>query len=457
MYANRAITCIFLLCAAGTCTANEASYDDMLLRKVIAAYQIEGYRPGKLTFGPKERLGQALFFDPIVSGPRGIACGTCHVRSKGSADGLPVAVGLGSTGVGKERLGDKEGLVVPRNALPFFNRGERDFVTLFWDGRVQIGPNGTFETPLGERMPGGFDNLLAVAAVFPPAEPDEMLGRSLNRSSSYRTFHAELVGGGLDQDNMQERTLYVFTSLVKRLLGEGGATPNAVQSTYRKLFEEAYPTVSYEQVEIAHVGNALSAYIQIAFQLDSAPWDHYVLGDNNALTSQQKKGATVFFGKGRCYVCHSGQQFSDFKFHGLAIPQLRIGKHGAFIDYGRAGATGDARERFKFRTPPLRNAPITGPWGHNGIFASLQDAIMHHFNPIPLLYEAQVKYEDEGLRAGQLLSKRDPILGEIGVLKLDEISVVVQFLHAITSETVMSDDLALPTAVPSGDMQFVRR
>lgn len=87
--------------------------------------------------------------------------------------------------------------------------------------------------------------------------------------------------------------------------------------------------------------------------------------DRRAMTPTQKQGALVFFGKGRCAVCQSGQEFSDFGFHSLAVPQLSVAKHGAFVDYGRANATSRGVDRYKFRTAPLRNVRQTGPWGHN--------------------------------------------------------------------------------------------
>jgi cytochrome c peroxidase len=432
-------------------------YEDVILRKIIEAYEIQPHVPQVRTLGAKERLGQALFFDPIVSGPRRIACGTCHVRSKGSADGLRMAVGLGATGVGSERLEAGDALIVPRNALPFFNRGSADFRALFWDGRVQIGAEGQKESPMGKRLPDGFENLLAVAAVFPPVEPDEMLGRSKARGTTPATYHGELVRDDVDPDNFQERTLEVWGNLMTRLVGGSGRTPNRTQERYRRLFAEAFPDQSPGTLSIAHIGNALSAYIGAAFELAPAPWDRYVEGETSALTTSQKQGAVVFFGKGRCFVCHTGRQFSDFAFHGLAIPQLRVGKHGRYVDYGRAAATSRPEDRFKFRTAPLRNVTQTGPWGHNGVFRTLREAIEHHVNPVPLLFEAQKGSKEEAQRAGRLLGYRSPLLAEITPLSDADFEYLLAFLEALTSRTVMGDDVALPRAVPSGDNQFIRK
>lgn len=433
--------------------ASQLNHEDQLLRKVLTAYRVEPMTIRPLFMGPKEKLGQMLFFDPVMGGPNNTTCATCHVRSKGSVDGLPMAVGIGSSGVGEQRLQSPEAFVIPRNVLPFFNRGKSDFTALFWDGRVQMGENGSFESPMGNKLPKGFENLLAVAASFPQVEPDEMLGRSVRRGGENQaTYHADLVDITVDPDNFQERTLNVYSNLVKRLLGTSVAS-TPMQLEYRKLFQSAYPSTS--EFDITHIGNALSAYISLAFQLKPAAWDSYVRGENSALSQQQKKGAMIFFGKGRCAVCHTGEEFSDFKYHGLAVPQLDVGKHGGYLDYGRAKATGLAIDRFQFRTPPLRNVTRTGPWWHNGVFTSLEEVINHHFNPIPLMFAAQKGRPREAELAGRLLRYRSPILSEIYPMAPNDVLAVVAFLEALQSDPILSTDEALPKLVPSGMNQFI--
>jgi cytochrome c peroxidase len=432
-----------------------AASEDVLLRKAIKAFQIEPLQAVARPLGAKERLGQALFFDPFVSGPKSIACATCHVRSLGAGDGNRLAVGLGARGTGKERLAHTAALIVPRNVLPFFNRGSNSFRALFWDGRVQLGPKGEIETPLGNRMPTGFDNLLAAAAVFPLAEPDEMLGRSMKRARR-ETFHNELVGSDVDPDDMQHRSTSVFRNVIQRLLAPNSTKPDTVVLRFRDLFQSAYPDVRLTDFRIQHVGNALSSYIDVAFALQSAAWDKYVAGDTSAISQDQKRGAVVFFGKGRCAVCHNGVEFSDFRFHSLAIPQLNVGKHGRHIDYGRAAATSDGKDRFAFRTPPLRNAVDTGPWGHNGIFTTLSSVIEHHVNPVPVLHDAQLKYPEEASHAGRLLGFRSPILAEISPLSKNDVKLLIAFLEALTSPTIMSSAVAVPEDVPSGRREFIR-
>jgi cytochrome c peroxidase len=437
--------------------AETTTYEDKILSKVIEAYQIQPFEPKRPTMGNKEKLGQALFFDPILSGPRQVACATCHIRNKGSSDNLRLAVGLGAKGLGKDRLNTAEALVVPRNTLPLFNRGVEDFSVFFWDGRVQAGSSGLKESPLGSKLPENFDSLLSVASVFPLAEADEMLGRSRSYKEQTLTHHAELVRDDVNPDNFQERTLDVFNNLIARLLGADGDVLKSEQVKYRKLFNDAYPQTSQSKYNITHVGNALAAYISLAFELEPASWDQYVKGENSALTANQKQGAIIFYGKGRCVVCHTGKQFSDFEFHGLAVPQLRIGKHGAHLDYGRAAATSRSQDRFAFRTPPLRNVSHTGPWGHNGIFKTLESAIEHHINPVPLMFQAQKEQPKEKLYAGRLLGYRSPILAEVAPLSDMDFKLLVDFLHSLNSQTVIKSKLALPKSVPSGNDEFIRK
>ncbi|MEL6482937.1 MAG: cytochrome-c peroxidase, partial [Pseudomonadota bacterium] len=50
---------------------------------------------------------------------------------------------------------------------------------------------------------------------------------------------------------------------------------------------------------------------------------------------------------------------------------------------GRAPISGDPADRYRFRTPSLRNVALTGPWGHAGAYARLEDVVRHHLDPVP--------------------------------------------------------------------------
>lgn len=76
------------------------------------------------------RLGNLLFYDPILSIDRETACATCHSEFWGMSDALPLGVGNGAgllAGPGREGPN-----VLRRNSQALFNLAFRD--TLLWDG-----------------------------------------------------------------------------------------------------------------------------------------------------------------------------------------------------------------------------------------------------------------------------------------------------------------------------------
>ena len=74
-------------------------------------------------------LGHLLFFDPILSGEKDTACGTCHLPTFGMADGLPLAIGVGGKGLGPERVTGRSAvtgdtvITEPRHTMTLFNVG----------------------------------------------------------------------------------------------------------------------------------------------------------------------------------------------------------------------------------------------------------------------------------------------------------------------------------------------
>ena len=99
-------------------------------------------------------LGQLLFYDPIISGNRTVACATCHHPRFGTSDGVSLGLGDGATGLGPARAPDPENLPekrIPRNSPALFNLGATEFTTLFHDGRLEADPSRAsgIRTPLG--------------------------------------------------------------------------------------------------------------------------------------------------------------------------------------------------------------------------------------------------------------------------------------------------------------------
>jgi hypothetical protein len=81
-------------------------------------------------------LGEALFWDPILSGNRDTSCATCHHSNLGTGDNLSVSIGTNGFGLGETRQRGSIREFVPRNASPLFNLGYEEWTTFFWDGRI---------------------------------------------------------------------------------------------------------------------------------------------------------------------------------------------------------------------------------------------------------------------------------------------------------------------------------
>ncbi|MBL4767827.1 MAG: cytochrome-c peroxidase, partial [Rhodobacteraceae bacterium] len=127
------------------------------------------------------KLGQLLFFDPILSGNKTVSCATCHHPRFATSDGLSLGIGEGGSGIGTDRVVGDLNLPeqrIPRNSPALFNLGASEFNTMFHDGRVQKDIRQIYgvRTPLGEDMTKGFASILSAQAMFPVFSADEMAG-----------------------------------------------------------------------------------------------------------------------------------------------------------------------------------------------------------------------------------------------------------------------------------------
>ncbi len=463
-----------LLLAPGS--ALSQSVDDKMLRTLLASHGQTPLESPPFVIDAKYTLGQALFFDPVLSGAREVACATCHLPIRGTSNAQPLAVGVDGQRLGKHRLAGGRGNETPRNSPDVWNRGHAAVTNMFWDGRVAFDDDAIrearyydeddttlyYESPMGDRFPDGVENLLAAQALFPIAGVDEMLGRPGDHSdSNLPDEHADLpnelaqAAAGTSGPARQER---VHEAIIARLIAPR-LSETAVdeddelelkewQKEYRRLARAAYPDVSLGELSIVELVNAIGHFEKVAFATRDVPWDDYLRGADDAIPDNAKAGALVFFGKGKCATCHSGPLFSDFEFHSLAVRQIGPGKNISSDDLGRFHVTEDKRDLYKFRTPPLRNVTLSAPYFHDGVATTLRAAIRHHNDPLNL-----ADAEDADGTHSWNLGKRSSVSYILaGGLKLTdtEIDNLIAFLQT------MEDDLAdlmpeiVPTRVPSG-------
>ncbi len=427
-----------------TTQANQAQQLDQQLNAIIQQQNLTPLDPGPAQDPAQVALGQALFFDKELSGPRDIACATCHHPLLNSGDDISLSIGVGGTGLGYERVRSERHPFIPRNAPEIFNRGVTEWHTFFWDGRVQTLLDGFIENPADEDLPPGLTNIVAIQAMFPVTSRDEMRGRRNDVDVNGQLN--ELAA--LRDDNFEE----MWDKLMVRLL----AIPE-----YAEQFAAVYPDVPPEELHFLHAANALAAFQIEAFSFTDSPWDQYLAGNTAVLSDEAKQGALLFYGRANCATCHSGNLLTDQQFHNLLVPQLGPGhREYAGYDLGRGRITDQERDAFHFRTPPLRNVAITGPWMHNGAYDSLEKVIRHHMTPLQSLqtYDPSHLPPDLAVTSRQdintvllLTQSVDPLIETVpDDLTDDEIADLIAFLEALTAPSSQDLTHLIPESVPSG-------
>ncbi|MCB9762555.1 MAG: cytochrome-c peroxidase [Alphaproteobacteria bacterium] len=421
-------------------TADTASTLEAPLRELIASLE----RPPLPLDAPPAQdpalvaLGEALFFDPLLSGNKDIACASCHHPAWALGDGLPLALGTGASGVGPERAEGARPDWLPRNSPSLFNVGDPRLTELFWDGRVRAVDGGLSST-LVETLPEGLSGPLAAQALHPLADPREMRGQPGDTD----------VLGEPNALALAADPEAVWAGIAARVRETPG---------YGPLLEAAYPA---QQVDIAQLANALAAFQTERFASTDTPWDRWLRGETEALTDAERLGAQLFFGAAGCGVCHHGALLSDGAYHNVGVPQLGPGTAtSAPYDAGRQEVTEDPSQRFAFRTAPLRNVALTAPYMHNGAFEDLERVVVHYATPLataasydpaalPEDLQATVRQSEQDIAALHATLAEDLPLHEDGSGTIG-LSNVRAFLEALTDPSAARLADQVPEAVPSG-------
>jgi cytochrome c peroxidase len=408
---------------------------------------------------PMAQLGKKLFFTKALGGDTDSACASCHLPTLGGGDGLALSIGVGAIDpdlIGPGRAHPEGRPTVPRNAPTTFNIAMWDQVQ-FWDGRVESlgkaplmeGNDGigirTPDVAFGEVDPTAGANLTIAQSRFPVTSPEEMRGF---------TFEA----GG---DNNAARD-----HLAARLGGVGIGQGELTINDWQNECAAVYPGMESDELVITYelVAEAIGTYERSQVFVDT-PWKAYVEGEDGAISRSAKQGALLFYrsaeqGGAGCADCHGGDFFTDEEFYALAIPQIGNGKgDGVFgdDDYGRVRETGRPGDLYAFRTPTLLNVEVTGPYGHDGAYATLEGIIRHHLDPagsvaaydVTLLEpDIPIDHLDECTGAALVKLQQDMADGTSPLqpvhLAEQEIGSLVDFMLALTDPCVKSEECMAP-------------
>lgn len=404
----------------------------------------QDYRPVSLD---EARLGQLLFYDPILSGNQAVSCGTCHHPAFGTSDGLSLGIGDGGIGLGPARRVDPENPPeqrIPRNAPGLFNLGAKEVTVLFHDGRIEVDvtrPSG-LRTPMGPEMEAGFASLLSAQTMFPVLSADEMAGHTNENDVSKAVRTGRITGPGGAWDIVARRVADV--------------------PGYAERFETVYG-LSAEDIHFTDISDAVAAFMEFEWRSDTSPFDAMLRG-GPTLPDLAADGMALFYGKAECATCHTGPFQTDHAFHAMAAPQIGPGKAARFEshaqDTGRMRVTGDPADAYAFRTPSLRNVAQTAPYGHAGGHSDLKDFITDHSQPVAGLAGYSLdqailpKMAVEDTRATLDPAETNKITTAVrwnGVeLSELEINQLAAFLHALSDPEALVGRLGVPETVPSG-------
>ena len=258
-------------------------------------------------------LGQLLFHDFQLSFNGDRSCGICHEQQKGFTDGCARSVGT-----------DEQ--AHPRNALPTMN--------LAW------------RNPLTWRDP---DLTSLEEQVLVPLLGHEPI--------------TEMGIGGHE------------ALLLDRL---------SQMSLYNDAFAAAFPGDA-DAMSIDNVARAIAAY-ERSIVSGNSPYDQWLLGDFNAMNESAQRGRVLFFGdRLNCWRCHSGLfldqpildngELGDEPEFSTLVCTMWTEREVTHQNTGLYALTGEIADMGRFRTPSLRNVSVTGPWGHDGSLASLDDVV----------------------------------------------------------------------------------
>jgi cytochrome c peroxidase len=336
----------------------------------------------------KIALGKLLFWDPILSGNRDVACATCHHPLNAYAEGRDLSIGVNGVGYGRNRR------FQPPNSIPFVKRNSPTMVNVGFNGIDQIGAYNPANAPMFWDMRV---RSLETQALEPIKSFEEMRGDAYSEDKAIETVVARL---------------------------------NAIPE-YRALFGKAFG--GRDAVNATNLGKAIASFGR-SLVSNNSPFDRYRRGDLSAMTAAELEGMERFEQVG-CIECHNGPMFSDYEVHVLGVPdnstlpQTDRGMADMPAAFRRAPFEGTP---YAFRTASLRNLRDTPPYMHNGRLSTL-GGVLDFYNRLP---------------ANPNVRRRDlaPLAQRLGGVN-DAAYSIITFLGALNDD---SFDKTIPSRVPSG-------
>lgn len=310
----------------------------------------------------KALLGEKLYADKNLSLNRTQSCATCHNPEHGFIDertndasrdtGHGLVASAGSLGDNQISIGDRNAPTAAYAAFsPEFHQGTRE-------RSIVLQRFGAYQGFIGGQFWDGREADLKGQAGGPPTNPDEMAMPS----------KAAVVERLLEDDAYVAGFEYVY----------GADIFNDVENAYLAMAESIG---EFEKTEAFATFD--SKYDRSL--LDPTDPNYFDFGTISAVET----GRVLFFSSDfTCAACHQSipragvprEVFTSFEYHNIGIPEntaLRAINGATGPDEGLLNNPGviAETEKGKFKAPTLRNAAVSAPYMHNGIFNELETVI----------------------------------------------------------------------------------
>ena len=146
------------------------------------------------------------------------------------------------------------------------------------------------------------------------------------------------------------------------------AIKRLTKAKYKKAFKKAFPN-SKKPLSFDNITHALAAFQRTLITKDR--FDDFLNGDDSALNQQEQEGLSLVLNKG-CITCHSGRLMG-----GQMVMKMGLVKpYPNTKDKGKGAITGNPRDDYLFKVPPLRNVAQTAPFFHDGEGENLETAVL---------------------------------------------------------------------------------
>ncbi len=139
----------------------------------------------------------------------------------------------------------------------------------------------------------------------------------------------------------------------------------------------------YQQLSQQAYGRNLDAFVLVRALANfertlisaNSKYDQF-LQNKATLNQAEQQGKQLFFSDSlACASCHSGFDFTNYKF-------ANNGLYQQYEDEGRFRLTNDSTDLATFKISSLRNIELTAPYMHNGSIENLEQVIEHYENGV---------------------------------------------------------------------------